>query len=108
MMRTSAEVWEAPAKRSLALSLLSSDERSIAGTGEAVAGAAAAAAGATAAEGVPAAEGGGGPPVGTEDIGLRRWWSRIVWKVCTSGFVCLCGAEEAHPSRRKNRKNKIK
>ena len=65
--RTSAEVWEAPAKRSLALSLLSSDEGSIAGAGAAVAGAAAAAAaaGVAAAEGVPAAEGGGGPPVGT-------------------------------------------
>ena len=67
MMRTSAEVWEAPAKRALPLSLLSSDEGSIAGTGAAVAGAAAAAAaaGVAAAEGVPAAEGGGGPPVGT-------------------------------------------
>ena len=56
-----------PRQSSLALSLLSFDERSIAGTGAAVAGAAAAAAaaGVAAAEGVPAAEGGGGPPVGT-------------------------------------------
>ena len=70
---TAAVSWEAPAQRSLALSLHSSGDRSIAGF--AVAGSApgiAAAGAAAAAAGVAKAEGGGGTPDGTEAIGSRR------------------------------------
>ena len=100
-VRTAAVAWEAPAKRSLALYLLISDDRSIAQGGVASAGFAsvdcrclvlqqqisyaAAAAAAGAALGAAAAGGGIGPPVGTEAIGAGRWCGKIVWVVGTCG-----------------------
>lgn len=71
--------WEAPAKTSLTLSSLSSEDRSIA-----CVAAAGSAAGAVA--GVSAAEEGGGPPVGTKATGRGRLWRRVVWVV---GSICV-------------------
>ena len=92
-----------PANSSLALSLLSSNEGSIAGTGAAVAGAAAAAAAAgfTAAEGVPAA-GDGGHQSGRKPSDWAVGGAELCL-LCTSEFVGLCSAEAAHPSRRENK-----
>ena len=86
-----------PVKRSLALCLLSSHESSIVGTGSSVAGAAAAAAaaGVAGAEGVPAAEGGGCPPVGTEAFGLGRWCRNCVGSVYEWVCVNVCGGSSS-------------
>ena len=86
-----------PRQSSLALSLLSFDERSIAGTGAAVAGAAvgAAAVGVEAAEGVPAAEGvwgstsrDGSHRTGPLLVQEQNSRSRIVW-VLVYEWVCV-------------------
>ena len=101
MMRTSAEVWEAPAKRSLALSLLSSDERSIAGTGAAAL--------------LPLllrASQQQKTSQHQKEVGVHQSGRKPSdWAVggaelcllCTSEFVGLCSAEAAHPSRRENK-----
>ena len=64
------------------LSLLSSDDRSLAGVAAAgIAASDVAAAGtaaAAAAAGVATSKGGVGPPAGTEAIGAGRWWGRIM------------------------------
>ena len=103
-MRTAAAAWETPAERPLVvLSLLSSDDRSIAGvlTAAFVTAAGTAAAGRCCSsrccllllllllllrESQQQDKQGGGPPVGTDAIGSGRWWTRFVRVVgmCTS------------------------
>ena len=62
------------------LSLLSSDDRSLAGVAAAgiAASDVAVPAAAAAAAGVATSKGGVGPPAGTEAIGAGRWWGRIM------------------------------
>lgn len=86
-MRNAALAWEAPAKISLALSLLSYDRME---NGRSTADVAAA--------GV--AEGGDGPPVRTKGIGPGRLWTWIVWVL-----VLPQGPEAADPCNPKGINN---
>ena len=115
-MRTAAEALEAPAKRSLALSLLLLGDRSITGY-VAVAGFAAAgyrlqatgvaaadtAGGGGGAAGVAAAERGHGLPVGTEAIGAGRRCGKVVWVV----GMCASWPGPRNPERKTKSKHKI-
>ena len=101
-MRTAVVAWETPAERTVTLSLLYSDDRSIAGV-------AAASAAAAAAAGVAAAGGSGGPSVGTEAIGPGRWWSRIVSVVGTRHAYLVGRKQLANGiQKEKNKTRKIK